>query len=350
MSDIQTELFDTLDRLCEAQCTRALRASAEQGQWPAELWQALDELGLVRAMLPESAGGSALDFDDAMAVLRRCAWHALPLPLGETLLAGRLLAAAGLEVPQGPLAVAPPGGPALRLAPGPRGLRISGLARHVPWAPACAHAVLVADSAQGPQLVLVATEAATVQADRSLAGEPRASLAFEDSPIEALAPFEGGAERVLAEGALLRSVQMAGALERLLAHSVQYANERVQFGKPIGKFQAVQHMLAELAGQVAASRALTDLAIEASAVRADAFTVAAAKARVGEAAGKGAEIAHQVHGAMGFTHEHTLHYSTRRLWAWREEFGNESFWQVRLARSVAALGADALWARVTAPA
>jgi len=76
--------------------------------------------------------------------------------------------------------------------------------------------------------------------------------------------------------------------------------------------------------------------------------VAVAKVRVGEAAGNGAAIAHQVHGAMGFTYEHSLHHSTRRLWAWREEFGNEAVWAARLGRMVAERGADGLWPFITA--
>ena len=107
-------------------------------------------------------------------------------------------------------------------------------------------------------------------------------------------------------------------------------------------------MLALLAGHVAASSAISDAAVEASVDGADFFAVAAAKSRVGEAAGKSAEIAHQTHGAMGFTHEHNLHHSTRRLWAWREEFGNESNWQVRLGEMVAREGADALWPLLSA--
>ena len=158
----------------------------------------------------------------------------------------------------------------------------------------------------------------------------------------------GARERLLLEGALARALQMAGALERILGYAVQYANERIQFGRPIGKFQAVQHMLAVLAGHVAASAAVTDAAVEASATAPDAFLVAAAKARTGEAAGRGAEIAHQVHGAMGYTQEHNLHDSTRRLWSWRDEFGNEAFWQRRLGREVVAAGADALWPRLSA--
>ncbi len=62
--------------------------------------------------------------------------------------------------------------------------------------------------------------------------------------------------------------------------------------------------------------------------------MAVAKARVGEAAGKVAEVCHQVHGAMGFTQEHPLHFATRRLWSWRDEFGHETFWQERIGRLV----------------
>ena len=75
--------------------------------------------------------------------------------------------------------------------------------------------------------------------------------------------------------------------------------------------------------------------------------VAVAKVRVGEAASNGAAIAHQVHGAMGFTYEHSLHHATRRLWAWREEFGNETLWAGRLGRLITEHGADELWPFIT---
>jgi len=145
---------------------------------------------------------------------------------------------------------------------------------------------------------------------------------------------------------------MAGALEHILDQSVQWSLDRVQFGRAIAKFQAVQHNLAMLAGEVAAAGAAADAAAEAiseQGISGDsvASAVAAAKVRVGEAAGSGAAIAHQVHGAMGFTYEHSLHHATRRLWAWREEFGNEALWAERLGRMVAERGADALWPFIT---
>ena len=146
----------------------------------------------------------------------------------------------------------------------------------------------------------------------------------------------------------MRSAQMAGALQSVLETSVQYARERVQFGRPIGRFQAVQQNLALLAGQAAAATAAAEAAIEAAAHNLDSPAVAAAKIRAGEAAGIGAAIAHQVHGAIGFTQEHRLHYLTRRLWSWRDEFGNEAYWARRLGGEVVAAGADRLWHGITA--
>ena len=122
----------------------------------------------------------------------------------------------------------------------------------------------------------------------------------------------------------------------------------MQFGRPIGRFQAIQQNLAVLAGQAAAATAAAEAAIEVAVRDLGSPLVAAAKIRTGEAAGIGASIAHQVHGAIGFTQEHRLHYSTRRLWSWRDEFGNEAYWARRLGGVVAAAGADRLWHGITA--
>jgi acyl-CoA dehydrogenase len=345
MNEMTNDLLRTVDRLFESGCTRETRESAETGAWPAALWQGLEDTGLARAALPESAGGPGVTFEDAMAALKRSAYHAAPAPLAETMLAGRLLCAAGLDVPEGALTVASNTGsatPTLDAAG-----RLSGTAQRVPWGEHCRAVVIVADRDGVESVCLVSTESASRKSEKNLGGDPRVMLAFDSAPVLAAAALPGAHDRLLAEGALYRGVQMAGALERILAYSLQYAGERVQFGRPIGKFQAVQHMLALLAGHAAASSAAADAAVEASADRPNEFAAAVAKARIGEAAGKGAEIAHQIHAAMGYTREHNLHYSTRRLWAWRDEFGNETFWQMRLGRMVARQGADALWPMLT---
>ena len=136
---------------------------------------------------------------------------------------------------------------------------------------------------------------------------------------------------------------MTGALETILSLTVRYAQERVQVGRPIGEFQAIQQQISVLASHVAAAVAAAQGAIDRAA-RSDAdFEIAAAKTRIGEAAGISAVIAHQVHGAMGFTHEHSLQLSTRRLWAWRDEFGSEAEWAEWIGRAVARVGGSGLW-------
>jgi len=138
-------------------------------------------------------------------------------------------------------------------------------------------------------------------------------------------------------------------MEAALVLSTRYANDRVQFGQPIAKFQAIQQQLALLAEQAAAALVAVESAVSAVAAGrpSAALAVAVAKIRTGEAAGKVAEIAHQVHGAIGFTHEHSLHRLTRRLWSWRDEFGTESRWSQELGREVMSAGANTLWPTIT---
>jgi acyl-CoA dehydrogenase len=133
----------------------------------------------------------------------------------------------------------------------------------------------------------------------------------------------------------------------VLTMSTQYALDRVQFGRPIGRFQAIQQNLAVMAGHVVAARAAADMAAEAWSDP-DLLVVGAAKIRAGEAAGVVAALAHQVHGAIGFAREHALHRFTRRLWSWRDEFGNESFWAKRVGAMAQEAGADGYWPMVAA--
>ena len=152
-------------------------------------------------------------------------------------------------------------------------------------------------------------------------------------------------------GAAVRSVQIAGALEAVLAMSVRYANERVAFERPIGKFQAVQQNLARLAGEVAAALAVSGSAADTIAQGDDDalfLEAASAKIRCAEAATESAAIAHQVFGAIGFTKEHVLHRFTTRVLAWRDDFGNESWWAAELGKHVAKRGADEFWPLVAA--
>jgi acyl-CoA dehydrogenase len=337
-------LRDTASRLLEAECQPRTLRDAEQGVWPAAAWAALAEAGLHRAMVPETAGGFGVSIPDALSLLRVTAEYALPLPLAETMLASWLLAQAGLPIPDGPLTVAPVTlSDSVVLSNG----TLSGTAARVPWGRnAVAAAVLLRQQDQ-TIVALVPRASWRLDTGENVAREPRDTLRF-DGPVSHVGAtwLDPGSFRAI--GAAVRSQQIAGALVRLTAMTTQYAQDRVQFGRPIGKFQAVQQNLAILAGQAAAATAAADLAAEAIGDDIRVLPIAAAKARTGEAAGVGAAIAHQVHGAIGFTFEHSLHFLTRRLWSWRDEFGNEAEWNRFVGRHMAEAGADRLWAEIVA--
>ncbi len=340
-------VLDTAERIFADLCPPEVVNDAENGIWPKALWEALEESGLALAWVREELGGGGAEVGDGFDVLKAAGAWAVPAPLAETLLAGWLLEQGGLAAPAGAMTVAPVDpGDAVRLSDS--GM-LSGTARQVPFARQATHIVLLAAG----RILVVEQASCALAPGTSLAGEPRDTVAFDGVRLLRSAPAPDGLDgcRLEAVGAAVRSAQIAGALSRLLDQSVHYARERVQFGRPIGAFQAVQHALAELAGEAAAAEAAADAAAESVAAgRFDAAgiaAIAAAKCRASEAASKGAAIAHQVHGAIGFTYEHSLHHRTRRLWSWRDEFGGERSWAVRLGRLVAAQGADGLWPFVT---
>ncbi len=307
MSDELDLINQSAERLFADYVDAKLHDAVEAGEWPASLWDAITEAGFERAEMPVLG----------VALARIAGRHAAPIPLAETILAASLLEEAGLNVPYGPLTVS-----------------LGDLTR-VPWA---RHATgLVAISKDGT-LALYETAHLDVAPGINLAGEPRDDVALGST--KAVSTASGiSVETLFEKAALLRAAQITGALEAVLAKTVQYAGERKQFGRPIAKFQAIQHHLAALAGHTAAACA----AVEAAASAPDFLAIASAKACASEAAGKAAAIAHQVHGAIGFTQEHDLHRLTKALWAWREEFGSEGNWNARIGAAVAANGGGGLW-------
>jgi acyl-CoA dehydrogenase len=345
MNELRSILADTVTRLFTERITQDVRESAEKGVWPAALWQQVEDNGLTLPQVPEARGGGGGSWQDAHVVVSAAGRFAVPLPLAETMLGGWLLAQAGLDVPAGPLTVAPVH-PEERLEVTRRGgeWRLSGSAARIPWGRAAQHVAVVASGL----VALVSAGGAVVEPDVNLALEPRDTLRWEGAPVIAAAPADRlPADGVRLYGALVRSAQMAGGLAYLLAQTVQYVSERKQFGRPIGSFQAIQHQLALLAGHTAAADSAAGNAFRAADRGEAAFEIAVAKVRTGEAAGLGAGIAHQCHGAIGFTYEHSLHFVTRRLWSWRAEFGAESQWAAEIGRDIARRGGDGLWAYVT---
>jgi acyl-CoA dehydrogenase len=325
-------LQETIERLLADAVTPDLLRAAETGVWPADLWAEIEALGLPLAAVPEELGGTGASWSDIVVVVRACGAAAAPVPLPEAILANGLLAAAGLTPPETGVIVFAAGSADAPIADVPWG-------RHAQW--------LALHDTRAGRVALHSLADAQIVADTNVAGEPRDIVTLAPGSLVAEAATSAGTDAVLLGGALLRSAQIAGALGRLTELSADYANERVQFGRPIGKFQAVQQQLAVLATQAAAAVGASEAAFLTANPSADFLTTASAKAVSGEAAGKGASIAHAVFGAIGFTHEHSLHFLTRRLWAWRAEYGSDAFWAERLGRTIAVAGDDGLWPLVT---
>lgn len=326
-------LIETIEGLLANHCTPE-RIGAAEGGADAALWTLLEDSGLTLVGVPEARGGSGGSLHDSAAIVKAAGRHAAPVPLADTLVAASLAAAGGLDVPAGPLALAidRPGLDVIR----------------VPWGGGASNVVVV----NGGGIAIVAAESLpSVGAGCNYPGEPWVDVAASTVRSVATVAGPGTPPGAFAAAALSRALLASGALSRAVDLSVQYCNEREQFGKPIGKFQILQHYLAEMAGEAVAAEAAADNAIDVIASGADEaeciLVCAAAKAYAGRAVATINRLAHQIHGAIGYTDEHRLQYTTRRLWAWRDEFGSEAEWAAVVGRGIATGGGAAMWPRIT---
>lgn len=321
---------------------------ARDETWKGPLWTALREAGFPEALTSEACGGAGGSLIDGFDILRYSGRYALAVPLAETMLAGWLLSQAGIVPPPSKLSVAP-ADPRDTVALDANA-RLTGRARRVPFAGEVTHLAVLVAGGSGPAVALARVSDCRLSPAATLSGDNAADVLFEGvTPVEMASAPEGFApDALLRMGAVARCQQIAGTLESMLEISVRYATERVAFGRKISAYQAVQHNLARLGGEAAvaisAARSAADtLATAAEAEDAILLEVAGAKIRCGEAAEVGSAIAHQVHGAIGFTDEHVLHRLTLRALSWRDDFGDEAHWAARLGQAVAARGADGLW-------
>lgn len=333
-----------------------LGPAARHTQDPTPLWEAMAATGIAQALVPEEAGGAGLSWQDAERMLSAVAREGLPSPLPEALLGAWLAARCEASAMPG-LCVACDGSD-LVLEESAGDLVASGTLRRVPWARHATQLLAVVDDA-GCVPRVVAVDPGLHDALRrgtNLAGEARDTLVLSAHPVRRLGRSPVDAAGLRALGAALRCVQIAAAIAQALSMTTEYVNLRVQFGRRLSQFQAVQHPVAQMASLAAATRSAAVAALEAIdghdadgtlAMLGSSFQIASAKVFCGEAAGQCASISHQAFGAIGFTKEHGLHLLTRRLWSWRDECGNETHWSRRIGTAFRAGGSDALWPAVT---
>jgi len=359
--EIRSMLIESATRLFADHVDAKTLDAAKRDGWSEKLWAVVEQADLPGISIPEDAGGAGGTLSDATAVLRVAGRYAAPVPLAESgMLAGWMLAGSGLPCRREPMAAGPVHDEdAIVVYRDGADWIASGKLSRVPWARVAKRLVLLATDGGNDFVVSIDPSRCGIRPGRNLANEPRDDVVLKDLRLSEseISPAGSGIDResLRLRGALARAVMTAGALERALELSVQYAQQRVQFGRKIGQFQAIQQELARFGGEVAAAVAVAlsaagilDRHAAGEVMRRDAMlAVASAKIRAANAAHEGALIAHQVHGAIGVTDEYVLHHSTLRLWAWSEEFGNETYWATALGGAVHARGADQLWPALT---
>jgi len=305
------DLFgDAIQQLLAAHSAPAQVREIERDADAGALWKALDDSGFLDALISEEQGGAGLLLPDVFSIVFIAGRHAVSVPLAQTLL---LRGALGADAPRGPLTIAPhceiDGGGAIECARVPFG-------RMAQW-------VLVETE---QQTRLLPTAQAQLTASGGY-GSLDADLRWQAWPDESLSlpPSDWKTQAANMTAAL-----MAGAMERVFEMTITYANERKQFGKAIGKQQAIQQQLSVMAEQVFAARLAARIGFDGASTMAVPQRAAIAKERTSAAAPEVCAIAHAVHGAMGFTEEYDLQLFTRRLHEWRMAYGAESEWRRRL--------------------
>lgn len=334
-NDDSTELRQLVDDIGRRSFDARIGHRGRPDHFDDALWRALQETGLDRlTSTPDLAATPA----DAAVVLRGLARHAAAVPIAETdLMACWLVRKAGFEAPPGPLTVAIAQG---AMSNG----TIAGTAARVPWAQQAAAVVLAVRTADALHVGIM--HEPEIEVSHNLAGEPCGTVEFTISVDQLIALPMPIAAELSCRGAWARCCQTIGALDAAAELTVAHTRERSQFGRPLSAFQAVQHALATMAGDIERARAVTTTAVAAAdeygfAASQTQHAVTVAKVVLGQVVDPVTTIAHQLHGAIGVTAEHPLWLATLRAQAWIDEFGSTTEHAHRLG--AAGIAAKALW-------
>jgi alkylation response protein AidB-like acyl-CoA dehydrogenase len=308
-------LLDPFVGLLEEVSSPAIVRAVEEGGRYEEQWDKIVNSGFLDALVPEEEDGAGLTLQQIEPLIEALGRHLAPAPIADTMVARAILARAGTTPPHGPIVLA---------------TALGGTARRVPMALAASHALID----DGVELKLTA-----LSPERLGATGIRGSLAADIAPCRPIEVAPRPNEGLRTVCAALRSAEIAGASEYLLSLSIRYANERVQFGKPIGKQQAIQQQLAVMAEKAVLIRMAAQIGCSCDLIP-SAAAAAAAKSVSSAGAVEIAAIAHAIHGAIGISEEHDLQLYTRRLYEARMADGADSFWARALgeARLASAAG------------
>ena len=335
MSVLGNQVKDSVSAFFADQVSREVLEAAERTGWHSPLWEMCSELGLGSLLIPENLGGVGGDWDDLFEIVHAIGRFTVPLPVAQDIVARSLLANTEIDAPDDP------------------GVLITGSdLTKVPWGRQLGWGLHQEDN---DKLVFLRWDCKKTIHAENMAGEPMDDISSGILERTELAGNKLPEKGLAYVGALLNAGFIAGASLSALEKSSRYTNERQQFGRSLSKFQSVQHTIARMAEAVASIEAITRLAFHrmnsvewAESAADDArLTIAAAKYRASLCADTVCALAHQLHGAMGFTYEYDLHFLTRRLWGWRADCGGADYWSIQLGELALDHSADELWCKLT---
>ncbi len=341
MSEMKSFIEDTAGKILKDMSTKEQRERFEEGEWAASLWQTIQESGLTLLGIEEEKGGVGGDHEDVFSILRLAGKHAAPIPLAEVIFANQFLAAYGGEAED-----------RLRVVHFLEEESSLDQSRYtlmnVPYGRYMDQVIVIHREGEQAYYSIADVSTSEIEKNDNLAAEPRDHLTFshlgEKKKMDI--PFKAAEEDYKAFLALSRAAMMTGAMETVLALSIFYSKERQQFGRSLHKFQAVQHHLTAMAGEVAAAYAALAAASASYPSDLGKEYIAMAKIELSANANVVAKAAHQLHAGIGMTYEHELHHFTRRLWAWREEAGSETYWSDQLG-SLYQSREETIWESIT---
>ncbi|MED3765004.1 acyl-CoA dehydrogenase family protein [Ureibacillus sp. FSL K6-8385] len=337
MSEMKEMILDVAERMLEDHVTKDVVDVLEKGEWAKDVWKLFEDNGMISVAVPEEKGGAGGDLEDLLNLVRLTGKYAAPIPFAETTFANFLLETGNLETVDQVATYSLQEGLSLQNG------QISGTLDNVPWARHAKHLVALVQK----QIALIDLADATIQPGSNMAGEPRDTVILNNAKVQSSSLLTD--EQIFH----LKSIEtafkialMTGAIEKINQLSVQYSKEREQFGRPIHRFQLVQYQIAQLAGETAI--ALAAFNNVCAAVQSDKVLheIAFARIRFEDAITTVTAVSHQLHAAIGTTHEHALHQYTRRLWSWRDEGTSADYWSGHIADYLLNHDDD-LWAYLT---
>lgn len=286
-----------------------------------EIWSEIATSGFLDVMLPEEKGGAGLSLQEAGNLFKLEGYFNLPVPFASTLLARSWLDGNGQTIPEGSVVIASMG---VQVSEGSGQIVVNKL----PFGHLAANFLVLGKQS----CYLLVREKAVLNEiyHAGLFASVRWNLG-DAIRLDVSAQALDDLHNLAALAALVPSV---GAMERIFEMTLEYANQRQQFGRSLSKFQVIQHQISVLAEQVWAARMAAQIACNSGNNRPDPNLLAIARYQVSFVSDQVADISHAVHGAIGITEEYALHFYTRRVREFKSEAGTQIYWAKKLGQHV----------------